>query len=264
MNLNLKGKIAFISGSTSGIGFSTARILLDQGMQVYINGRSEETVNEAIKKLNDSVSDANVFGIVADFRSSSAAKNCIDQLPEIDILINNVGIYKSQSFFETSIDSWIEQFQVNLMSGVQLSQHYLNGMLKRNWGRILFISSECAYLIPQDMISYSSTKAAMHATSRGLSQLTKETGVTVNTVVPGSTLSEGAQRFLADKAKVEEKDLQMIERNFFKTERPSSLLQRFASTDEVGNTIAYICSPLASATNGSVIKVDGGSSGGIF
>ncbi|MFQ3340617.1 MAG: NAD(P)-dependent dehydrogenase (short-subunit alcohol dehydrogenase family) [Flavobacteriaceae bacterium] len=264
MDLNLKGKIAFISGSTSGIGFTTARILLAEGMKVYINGRKKETVNNAVTNLQTITESTEVFGIVADFRNPKEVMRLLQELSEIDVLVNNVGIYNSQSFFETTSKQWEEQFQVNFMSGVRLSNHYLQKMLHKKWGRIIFISSECAYLVPNDMISYSTTKAAMHALSRGLSQLTGGTGVTVNTVVPGSTLSEGAKHFIADKAAKEGRDANAIESTFFKTERTQSLLERFASTDEVATMIAYLCSPLSSATNGAVIKVDGGSTGGVF
>ena len=161
MDLNLKGKTAFISGSTSGIGFTTAKTLLEEGVTVYINGRDQLSIEKAVIQLKDEVVGAKVFGLVADFSKFEQVENLIKRLSEIDILINNVGIYSSKSFFETSIETWQEQFQVNLMSGVALSKHYLKGMLHRNWGRILFISSECAYLVPPDMISYSTTKASM-------------------------------------------------------------------------------------------------------
>ncbi|MEK9612466.1 MAG: SDR family NAD(P)-dependent oxidoreductase [Flavobacteriaceae bacterium] len=264
MDLEIKGKKAFITGSTSGIGFDTARILLEEGAEVYINGRTSSSVNEALQKLKSAIPHASVFGIVADFKSTDAVKQCIRILPKTDILINNVGIYSSKSFFETDSSTWLEQFQVNLMSGVELAQHYLKGMLEQNEGRMVFISSECAYLVPQDMISYSSTKVAIHALSKGLSQLTKGTAVTVNVVVPGSTLSEGAKQFLKEKAEVENSTAEKVEAHFFRNERTTSLLQRFAGTKEIGSTIAYLCSPLASATNGSIVKVDGGSTGGVF
>jgi NAD(P)-dependent dehydrogenase (short-subunit alcohol dehydrogenase family) len=264
MDLKLKGKIAFISGSTSGIGFATAKNLLVEGMEVYINGRTSKSVSSAVKKLKNQVNGAKVFGLVADFNNPEEVRDLLNKLPEVDVLINNVGIYDSQSFFETSTEQWNDQFQVNFMSGVKLSQHYLLKMLNKNWGRIIFISSECAYLVPIDMISYSTTKAAMHALSRGLAQLTKGTEVTVNVIVPGSTLSEGAKDFLANKAKLEGVSQKEVEQTFFSDERTQSLLERFASVDEVSNPIIYLCSPLSIATNGSVLKVDGGSSGGIL
>ena len=214
--------------------------------------------------MKSEVSSAEVYGIVADFFQLNQVENLLEELIEIDILINNVGVYTSKSFFDTPIETWKDQFQVNLMSSVSLSKHYLKGMLDRNWGRILFISSECAYLVPPDMISYSATKASMHAVSRGLAHITRGTQVTSNVVVPGSTLTKGAKTFLADKAKEYDTSPEAVEKDFFNNDRISSLLKRFASTDEVATTIVYLCSPLSSATNGSVIKVDGGSSGGIL
>jgi NAD(P)-dependent dehydrogenase (short-subunit alcohol dehydrogenase family) len=264
MELKLKDKIAFISGSTSGIGFATAKMLLAEGMQVYINGRSSTGVTKAVDELKAQVKGAKVFGIVADFKKPQEVQELTNQIPEVDVLINNVGIYNSQSFFDTSDEQWNDQFQVNFMSGVHLSQHYLQKMLNKNWGRIIFISSECAYLVPTDMISYSATKAAIHALSRGLAQIAKGTAVTVNVIVPGSTMSEGAKDFLANKAKLDGVSQKEVETSFFSSERTQSLLERFASVEEVSNAIIYLCSPLSSATNGSVLKVDGGSSGGIL
>ena len=187
----------------------------------------------------------------------------INKLPDIDVLINNVGIYASKSFYETTDEDWYKQFEVNVMSGVRLSRQVLPGMIEKNWGRIIFISSECATLVPEDLIAYSMTKTALLSISRGLAQLTKGTGVTVNTILPGSTLSEGAEQFLADVAQKENKTKDEVEKDFFTNVRTSSLLQRFASVEEVGNTIAYLASPLSSATNGASIKVDGGSMGGL-
>lgn len=264
MDLNLKNKTAFISGSTSGIGYTTAKILLQEGMKVYINGRSQKNLKKSLDQLKKDVKGANVYGIKADFLDQKDVHKIVNKLQEVDVLINNVGIYTSKSFFETGIEIWEDQFYVNIMSGVTLCKHYLKGMINRNWGRIIFISSECSYIVPSDMISYSATKSAIHAVSRGISNMTKGTGVTSNVIVPGSTLSKGAEKFISEKAKSENKSAREIETNFFRNERQNSLLERFATTEEVANTIAYLCSPNSSATNGSVIKVDGGSSGGIF
>ena len=264
MNLKLTGKTALITGSTSGIGFETAKILLEEGAVVYLNGRKKSSVNEAVAKLKVLYPQAEINGFIVDFKNPEELNQQLQSIEKIDILINNVGIYTSKSFFETSADEWQQQFEVNVMSGVALAKYFLPGMLQRNWGRILFISSECTYLVPTDMISYSATKAMLHAISRGLAQLTKSTEVTVNTVVPGSTLTEGAALFLEEKAKAQQQDLKRTEHSFFESDRPHSLLQRFASVREVGQTIVYLCSPLSSATNGSVIKIDGGSSGGIL
>lgn len=264
MNLELQGKRAFITGSSAGIGFATAKSLVREGAAIVLNGRTEEKLNEAVEKLQQEFPEAAISGLVADFGQLHAVEELLDKLPEIDILINNVGIYTSQSFFETPEEDWYRQFEVNVMSGVRLSKKLLPKMLSKNWGRILFISSECATLVPVDMIPYSMTKAAILSVSRGLAQLTKGTGVTVNTVVPGSTLSEGAVQFLENVAQKEGKTKAQVEHAFFTEVRTSSLLQRFAKVDEVANTITYLASPLSSATNGAAIKVDGGSMGGII
>ncbi len=264
MDLQIKEKTAFISGSTAGIGFATARSLLREGAKVIINGRSAEGVRTALAKLQQEFEAAHIEGIAADLGKPEEVQRLFTELPAVDILINNVGIYTATSFFDMKDEDWYRQFDVNVMSAVRLSRHYLPGMLERNWGRILFISSECATLVPADLIAYSMTKTALLAISRGLAQLTKGTAVTVNTVAPGSTLSEGAEQFLADAAAKEGKTVEAVEAAFFAEVRTSSLLQRFATVDEVASTITYLSSPLAAATNGSTIKVDGGSMGGII
>ena len=264
MDLQLKNKTVFITGSTGGIGYATAKLFLQEGATVFINGRYQYSVDNAVEMLVTQFPNAKICGIPADFSKKEAVEALISQLPAIDILINNVGVYASTSFYEMPDAEWYRQFEVNVMSGVRLSRHLLPQMTTKNWGRILFISSECATLVPEDLIAYSMTKAAMLAVSRGLAQMTKGTNVTVNTVVPGSTLSEGAEQFLADVAKKEDKTTDQVEAEFFTNVRTSSLLQRFASVEEVANTIVYLSSPLAAATNGAAIKVDGGSMGGIL
>lgn len=264
MDLKIENKTAFISGSTSGIGFATARVLLQEGARVIINGRTQDGVEKAVNKLKQLKPKASIGGFAADFSDASSVKSLLKDLPEIDILINNVGIYSAQSFFETSDDEWFRMFEVNVMSGVRLSRQILPQMLSKNWGRILFVSSECANLVPGDLLAYSMTKTALLSVSRGLAQLTKGTEVTVNSVVPGSTLSEGAEHFLEEQAKTKKTSRQAVENDFFKNIRTTSLLQRFATVDEIANTIAYLSSPLAAATNGAAIKIDGGSSGGII
>jgi len=265
VNLQLKNKTVFITGSTSGIGFATAKLFLKEGANVIINGRYQHSVDNAVKMLVTQFPYGNIYGVSTDFAKEREVDVLImNELPDIDILINNVGIYKSTAFFEMPDQEWYNQFEVNVMSGVRLSRHFLPKMLDKNWGRIIFISSECATLVPDDLIAYSMTKAAMLAISRGLAQMTKGTAVTVNTIVPGSTLSEGAEQFLTDVAQKESKTKEQVETEFFTNVRTSSLLQRFASVEEVANTIVYISSPLAAATNGAAIKVDGGSMGGII
>jgi len=264
MNLQLEGKRAFISGSTGGIGFATAKSLLSEGASVIINGRSTASVEHAISLLKQEFPEGNIKGMVTDFSDVNAVHGCIERLPAVDILINNVGVYESKSFFETSDTDWYHQFEVNVMSGVRLSRYCLPHMLNKDWGRILFVSSECAVLVPEDMIAYSMTKTAILGISRGLAQLTKGSSVTVNTILPGSTLSEGAANFLKNSAAKQGKKESEIANAFFTETRSSSLLQRFASVEEVAHTLTYLSSPLASATNGAAIKVDGGSIGGIL
>lgn len=263
MDLQLAGKTAFISGSTSGIGFATAKNLLLEGATVLINGRTEASVEQAKNRLLQIVPTGKVDGIVADFSMPDHIYSLLETLPHIDILINNVGIYHAISFFDTTDEKWQEQFDVNVMSGVRLSRHFLPKMLEKNWGRILFISSECATLVPEDLIAYSMTKTALLAISRGLAQLTKGSNVTVNAVLPGSTLTEGAEQFLQGLAHQQNKSVKQVEKDFFIQDRSSSLLQRFAKVEEVADTIIYLASPRSSATNGASIKVDGGSMGGL-
>ena len=261
MDLHLKGKKVFISGSTKGIGFETARLFLEEGAKVIINGRTKKSVESALSSLNSD----NVSGLVADFLKDSQVETLIDQIPnDIDILVNNVGIFRGKEFKDETIDDWNDHFKVNLMSGVQLSKHFLPEMIKRNWGRIIFISSECATLVPSDLLSYSVSKASINVFSSGLAKLTKGTNVTINTVIPGSTLSEGSVKFLEETAKRENKTVEEVEKNFFKDVRSSSLLGRFARVEEVASTIVYLCSTVASATNGASVRVDGGSMGSII
>ena len=245
MDLLLKGKKVFISGSTKGIGFETARLFLEEGATVIINGRTKKSVESALSSLNND----NVSGLVGDFIDDFQVKNLIDQIPhDIDILVNNVGIFRGKEFKDETIDDWNDHFKVNLMSGVQLSKHFLPEMIKRNWGRIIFISSECATLVPSDLLSYSVSKASINVFSSGLAKLTKGTNVTINTVIPGSTLSEGSVKFLEETAKRENKTVEEVEKNFFKDVRSSSLLGRFARVEEVASTIVYLCSTVASVS----------------
>jgi len=264
MDLQLKGKTVFISGSTAGIGLATAKSFLREGANVIINGRKQEGVDKVVSQLQHEFSASSVIGLSANFTKVKNVNTLLEKLPAIDILINNVGIYKIQDFFDTADEDWLQQFEVNVMSGVRLSRHCLPQMLEANWGRIIFISSECATLVPTDLIAYSMTKASLLAVSRGLAELTKGTEVTVNTVIPGSTLSEGAEKLLEDVAERDNKTKAQVEKEFFTNVRTSSLLQRFANVDEVASMITYLASPLAIATNGAAIKVDGGSMGGIL
>ena len=258
MNLQLKDKTAFISGSTAGIGFAIAKKLLEEDVIVVINGRSQQGVDQAVQELKAITGKSNVSGIAADFSKAEEVNHIIVQLPEVDILVNNVGIFEPKPFVEIPDEDWFRFFEINVMSGVRLSRHYFPGMLKRNQGRIIFISSESAVLIPDEMIHYGVTKTAQVAVSRGLAELTKGTHVTVNTILPGPTRSRGIGDFIKDMAKSDGISAAEVEKNFFADLRPTSLIQRFASIDEIANLVVYISSPLASATNGAALRADGG------
>ena len=264
MDYQLKNKTALVTGSTSGIGFAIANLLAAEGSHVIINGRSEEGIQKALTELTKENPLASVTGIAADFTDKNSVEAMITKIGDVDILINNVGIFTSQSFSETPDEDWYNLFEVNVMSGVRLSRSFLPGMLKKGWGRIIFISSECAQLVPEDLIAYSTTKAAIHSIARGLAQTTRNTAVTINTVMPGSTLSEGAKRFLKEQASKEKISEEEVAVNFFKNVRTTSLLGRFTSTDEIAHAVVYLSSPISAATNGAVLKADGGSVPGIL
>jgi NAD(P)-dependent dehydrogenase (short-subunit alcohol dehydrogenase family) len=264
MDYDLKNKTALVTGSTSGIGFAIARLLLGEGARVIINGRTEESVAGAVARLKAEHPMANVQGIAADFSDKDSVSTLIKKADSVDILVNNVGIYTSQSFEDTRDVDWYRLFEVNVMSGVRLSRAFLPKMRQQGWGRIIFISSECAQLVPEDLIAYSTTKAAVLTLSRGLAQTTKGTKITVNAVMPGSTLSDGAKRFLTEQATRDNRTEDEVERDFFINERSTSLLGRFASPREIAHAVVYLASPLSSATNGAVIKADGGSVLGIL
>jgi len=264
MDLKLENKTAFITGSTAGIGYAIGRRLADEGVHVFLNGRTESSVRTAVETMKKELTHAKVSGRVADFSHPEQVNRLIGKLPEIDILVNNVGIYEAKGFEETEDADWKSMFEVNLMSGVRLSRALLPAMKQRNWGRILFISSECASLVPEDLIAYSCTKAAMLALSRGLAQTTAGSGVTVNSLLPGSTLTEGAEKFLDDQAASQGLSANEVSDNFFKEVRTTSILGRFLDPREVANTAVYLCSPLSSGTNGAAIHIDGGSIPGIM
>jgi NAD(P)-dependent dehydrogenase (short-subunit alcohol dehydrogenase family) len=264
MDLQLDNKKALITGSTAGIGFAIAKQLAKENVQVYINGRTTERVDSAIKKLKEETGNQNIYGLVADFSNSKDVENLIKQLPEVDILINNVGIFEPKPFRDIPDADWIKFFEVNVLSGVRLARAYFDKMIAKNWGRIIFISSESAIQIPDEMIHYGMTKTAQISVSRGLAELTKGTNVTVNTVLPGPTFSEGAGDFIERLARDQNKSVADIEKEFFLHVRPTSLLQRFTSPDEVANMVAYVASPLSSATNGAALRADGGVVKGIL
>jgi NAD(P)-dependent dehydrogenase (short-subunit alcohol dehydrogenase family) len=258
MNLKLNDKVVFISGSTAGIGFAIAKRFLTEGAHVIINGRTKGSVDKAVTELKGISNDAKVSGISADFSQVDDVNRLIKELPEVDILINNAGIFEPKTFIDITDEDWFRFFEVNVMSGIRLSRHYFPKMLQKNWGRIIFISSESAVFIPDEMIHYGMTKTAQLAVSRGLAELSKGSNVTVNAILPGPTKSKGVSTFIEDLSKANNKSVDDVEKDFFKNMRPTSLIQRFASVDEVADTVVYYSSPLASATNGASIRVDGG------
>lgn len=258
MDLQLNNKIVFISGSTAGIGFAIAKRFLLEGAHVFINGRTNKSINDAVNELKKLVPGANVSGIAADFSKVEDVNKLLQQLPVVDILINNAGIFEPKAFADIPDEDWFKFFEVNVMSGVRLSRQYFPKMLEKNWGRIIFISSESAVFIPDEMIHYGMTKTAQLAVARGLAELTKGSNVTVNSILPGPTKSKGVGGFLNDLSKANNITVEDVEKDFFKNMRPTSLLQRFASIDEIANTVVYYSSPLASATTGASIRVEGG------
>jgi len=238
MDLQLKGKKVLVTGSTAGIGFASARAFSAEGASVIINGRTQERVDNAIREIRKSQPSADLSGVASDVSNAAGCAKLIQAVPNVDVLVNNMGIFEPKPFEQISDDDWLRFFEANVMSGVRLSRHYLSGMRKRNWGRILFVSSESA------------------AIARGIAESVAGTGITVNSILPGPTRSEGVETFVAKMGGGG--DSAAFEAEFFKSVRPSSLLKRFATTDEVASTIVYLCSPLASATTGAAIRADGG------
>ena len=251
MDLQLTGKRAIITGSSAGIGFAIAKRLAGEGATVVVNSRSQERADEAAKKIG-----GGAVGVAADLSTADGCDAFIGRAGECHILVNNVGIFEPIPFPEIADEKWLEIFNANVMSGVRLGRHYLPKMLAADWGRVVFISSESGVQIPEEMVHYGMTKAAQIAVARGMAETTKGTGVTVNSVLPGPTSSEGVSEFV--EKMMDGKTVEEVEEEFFTTARPSSLLQRFAKPAEVANLVAYVCSPLSSATNGAALRVEGG------
>ncbi len=264
MDFGLKGKTAVVSGSTAGIGFAIAAALAAEGARVIVNGRTEARVATALQNLRQLVKDADVRGVSADLGTAQGVAAFLQQIPEADILVNNLGIFEIKPFLEIPDSDWLRFFEVNVLSGVRLSRHYLPGMLKKNWGRVIFISSESAQQIPTEMIHYGMTKTAQVAVARGLAQSVAGTGVTVNSILAGPTASEGAGVFVESMAKQQGVTKAEIEKQFFSTARPSSLLKRFETTEEVAAVAAFIASTQATAINGSAVRAEGGVVQSIF
>ncbi len=255
MNLKIADKTALVSGSTKGIGFAIATGLAREGARVIVNGRSEKAVAEAKAQIVEAVPDAKIETFAGDL-STAAADALLQRFPHVDILVNNLGIFEPKPFADITDDEWRRFFEVNVLSGVRLSRAYLPGMKERNWGRIVFISSESAIHTPAEMIHYGMTKTAQLAVSRGLAELCAGTAVTVNAVLPGPTRTAGVEEFAGQLSGG--KPFAEFETEFFKNVRPSSLLKRFATAEEVANLVTYVCSPLSAATNGAALRVDGG------
>lgn len=258
MDLKLTNKIALVSGSTAGIGLAIASALAQEGASVIINGRTQERVWAAVDQIKKISADAKLQGVVADLSTQAGADELFQQVPEVDILVNNLGIYEAKPFADISDEDWVKILEVNVLSGVRLSRHYLPLMLNKDWGRIIFISSESALNIPAEMIHYGVTKTAQLALARGLAETTAGSGVTVNSVLAGPTRSEGVEDFVQGLSKSQGVNPSQVEREFFQNVRPSSLLKRFANPSEVAAMVAFVASPLSSAINGAALRVEGG------
>jgi NAD(P)-dependent dehydrogenase (short-subunit alcohol dehydrogenase family) len=258
MDLQLKGKRAVVSGSTAGIGYAIASALAREGAGVVVNGRTIARVDAAVARIRAEHPGASVSGVASDLGTSAGAERLFQAVPDADIVVNNLGIFEPKAFGDILDEDWMRFFEVNVLSGVRLSRRYLPGMVSRNWGRIVFVSSESAVQIPAEMIHYGTTKTAQVALARGLAESVAGTGVTVNSVLPGPTASEGVATFVADMGRARGVDAATVEREFFQTVRPSSLIKRFATPDEVAAMVTYVCSGLASATTGASLRVDGG------
>ncbi|MFL9836647.1 SDR family oxidoreductase [Flavobacterium sp. ST-75] len=258
MDLQLKGKKAFISGSTQGIGFSIAEHLLKEGAAVIINGRNAEKTKHACEKLQKQFPDSEIFGIPANFANSTEVSALLNDLEDIDILINNVGVFGIDDFQTTSDEDWYNYFEINVMSGMRLSRALLPTMLKKNWGRIIFISSESGLNVPDNMIPYGMTKAAMGALSNGLSKLTKGTEITINTILGGPTYSDGVAETIKQIANAQQLNVETMKSGIIQQTNPHILIQRFIEPNEIANLAVYLSSPLSIATNGASLRADSG------
>jgi len=258
MDLQLSGKLTLVTGSTAGIGLAIGSVLASEGATVIINGRSEKRVTEAIQKIRQKHPHSKLEALIGDLSEVEAVKQATSRFPHVEVLINNLGNYEVKAFEDISDEAWTAIIETNFMSGVRLSRYYLPRMKARNWGRIIFISSESGINIPVEMIHYGVTKTMQLALARGLSETTAGTNVTVNSILAGPTRSEGVEQFVNDMAKSRHVELSVVEKEFFETVRPSSLLKRFATTEEVAALVVFVASPLSSATNGAALRVDGG------
>lgn len=258
MDLQLAGKRAFVSGSTAGIGLAIAQALLDEGAEVVINGRTSARVDAALATLRGATKGGKLRGVVADLGTERGCAQVVAEVPQVDVLVNNLGIFDAKPFEQIPDAEWLRFFEVNVLSGVRLSRAYLPGMRERNWGRILFISSESGLQIPAEMVHYGMTKTAQLSVARGIAETLRGTGVTANAILPGPTRSEGVGEFVERLAQQQKTSAAEVERRFFEQLRPSSLLQRFETPEEIAALVAFVASPRASAVNGAALRVDGG------
>lgn len=259
MDLKVSGKTVLVTGSTQGIGRAIAARMAAEGATVIVNGRSADRVGEALKEIERTAARPGLaIGLVADLSDAAETAKAIQRHPDVDILVNNLGVYEAVPFLEITDEKWLRIFEVNVLSGVRLARHYLPRMLKKNSGSVVFVSSESALCTPAEMIHYGMTKTAQLAVSRGLAQLCAGTSVTVNSVLPGPTWSEGVERFVTEVAAQRGVSAKVVEEEFFKTVRPNSLIKRFATVEEVADTVAFVCSPLAAAISGAAVRCEGG------
>jgi len=264
MNLGLQGKLAVVTGSTAGIGFAIAAALAEEGSRVVINGRAQARVDAALEKLRQENRGAEFTGVAADLGTASGVAAFLKEVPSADILVNNLGIFEVKPFLEIPDSDWQRFFEVNILSGVRLSRYYLPSMLKKNWGRIIFISSESAQQIPVEMVHYGMTKTAQVSIANGIARSVAGTGVTVNSVLVGPTASEGVGNFLQDIARQQGISVAELEKQFFSTARPSSLLKRFETPEEVGSVVAFVASAQSGIINGAAVRAEGGVVQSIF
>lgn len=258
MKIDFAGKVALVTASTGGIGFAIARGLAESGAEVIVNGRSTESVNQGIQALQQVVPGVQVRAAIADLSTQEGVDSLLKVAPSVDILVNNAGIYEPQDFYSTDDETWERYWQTNVMSGVRLARALLPGMVQKGWGRVVFISSESARNIPADMIHYGVTKTAQLSLARGLAKFVAGSGVTVNSVLPGPTMSDGFAAMMKDEMEKTGKSLEQLAKEFVMANRPSSVIQRAATVEEVASMVIYVCSEQASATSGAALRVDGG------
>jgi len=264
MNLGLQGKSAVVSGSTAGIGLAIATALAAEGATVVVNGRTQARVDAALKAIQKHVASAELRGVAADLGTAAGVESFLHQAPAADVLVNNLGIFDVKPFLKISDAEWLRFFEVNVLSGVRLARAYLPGMLKKNWGRVIFISSESAQHIPAEMIHYGMTKTAQVAIARGIAESVAGTGVTVNSILAGPTASEGASKFVENMAKEQNLSTAEVERQFFTSARPTSLLKRFETPEEIATVVAFVASMQSIAINGAAVRAEGGVVRSIF